>query len=309
MLGQALDEPVEAVELLAHQDRRYSKVWFIDARVAGEPRHFVAKMWDSDEEFGEQVNPLRTALATCTEPDVCIPYVGSIREKRLLLMTRVDDPTLEDLCHVSLHPPFRIPFFGDARKNLIAACARAGRWLRGWHSRTAGQGDLRPALDAYLATRMDCVQLLQRRDREQIVVLAKNAPTGRTCVTHSAFVPQNLLWSPRRLTVIDFGVSEWKRMSPWWDCVSFEIGLHRALRFSPRHLGTWSPRLVTAAIRGFRSAYGRLEGDEHLKRACLALRHLVFYAEDTQNGYRRRAAWHGLQLRRAIAADRNLPDS
>jgi hypothetical protein len=302
LAGEVLGRTIDRVHIQSHVRRPYSEMWFLDAYASGTMFALVAKTWDSDVAFDRQVAALQQARATSTDADTCIPYLGSVKSARVLLMSRVADPTIADLCRISLHGPVRIPYLCDRRDQLQAACVKAGRWLRAWHVRTAVNGLLTTAFDAYLANRADCLMLVDQRTRSRIIELATGLQPGALCTPHGDFTPPNILWSSQHLTVLDFGVSEWRQMSPWWDCVSFEAGLHRALRFSPRGIGTWTPSVVDAAVTGFRRGYGELVTESPARQACLAIRHLVLYAGDIRRGhaYRRRALWHHHEMQRAL---------
>lgn len=289
--------------------RPYSEMWFLDAYANGITFELVAKTWDSDAVFDRQVAALQQARAVSKDGDTCIPYLGSVKSARVLLMSRVADPTIADLCRVSLRAPVRIPYLLDRREQLQAACSKAGRWLRAWHARTTAHGLVAPAFDAYLANRADCLVLLDDHTRARITELVAGAGAGTLCTSHGDFTPPNVLWSLQQLTVLDFGVSEWSQMSPWWDCVSFEAGLHRALRFSPKGIGSWEPGIVDAAIMAFRHGYGEPVTESPARQACLAIRHLVLYAGDVCRGhaYRRRALWHRCEMQRALGRAAGAP--
>lgn len=302
LVGEVLGRSIDRVHIRAHMRRLYSETWFLDAHAGSTTIALVAKAWDSDTAFDRQVAALRQARVTSTDADTCIPYLGSVKSARVLLMSRVADPTIADLCRISLRAPARIPYLCDRREQLQAACLKAGRWLRAWHARTTADGLLAPAFDAYLANRADCLALVDDRTRNRIIELAEGLEPGTLCTPHGDFTPPNILWSTRQLTILDFGVSEWSQMSPWWDCVSFEVGLHRALRFSPKGIGSWVPGIVDASVAGFRRGYGEPVAEAPARQACLAIRHLVLYAGDTRRGpaYQRRALWHYREMQRAI---------
>ncbi len=44
-------------------------------------------------------------------------------------------------------------------------------------------------------------------------------------VTHGDYSASNLLWDGRGLAIIDFGISEWTEMSPFWDVATFLVTL------------------------------------------------------------------------------------
>jgi tRNA A-37 threonylcarbamoyl transferase component Bud32 len=302
IVSDVLGRPIDRVQIRAHVRRLYSEVWSLDAYTDGTALALVAKSWNSDADFERQVAALRQARAVSVEDGTCIPYLGSVKPMRLLLMARVADPTIAALCRVSLRAPARIPYLCDRRDWLSDACTRAGQWLQEWHTRTAANGMLTPALKTYLANRRDCLAVLTDCDRRRIAQLVESVGSASLCTPHGDFTPPNVLWSPQRLTILDFGVSEWKQMSPCWDCISFEVGLHRALRFSIKGIGSWSPGVVTAAVAGFRKGYGASVVDSRVRTACLAIRHLVLYVGDIRRGgvYRRRAFWHRREMQRAL---------
>ena len=309
LAGEVLGRSIDRVHIQAHVRRSYSEVWFLDAYAGGTMLALVAKAWDSDAAFDRQVAALQQARAVSSGGDTCIPYLGSVKSARVLLMSRVADPTIADLCHVSLRMPIRIPYLCDRREQLQEACARAGRWLHAWHARAAVHGPVAPAFNAYLANRVDCLALVDDETRTRLGNLVAGLEPGALCTAHGDFTPPNILWSSRRLTILDFGVSEWQQMSPWWDCVSFEAGLHRALRFSPKGIGSWVPGVVDASVAEFRRGYGEHVAESPARQACLAIRHLVLFASDIRRGhaYRRRALWHHREMQQALGQAARLP--
>lgn len=302
LVGEVLGRPIDRVRIRAHLVRPYSEVWFLDAYADNTALALVAKSWNSDAAFHRQIAALQQARVAISDSDACIPYLGSVKAARLLLMKRVADPAIADLCRISLGAPVRIPYLSDRREWLEAACTKAGQWLREWHTRTAANGPVTPAFKAYLANRADCLTLLTDRDRSRISQLVEGTGVSALCIPHGDFTPPNVLWSPQHLTILDFGVAEWSQMSPFWDCASFEIGLHRSLRFSVKGMGSWSPAIVDAAIEAFRNGYGESAAESKARLACFAVRHLVLYGGDTRRGhaYRRRALWHRREMQRAL---------
>lgn len=304
LLADVMEQPVYNVRIKGYASRPYSRIWFLDVKTDSGILEVVAKSWESDAAFEKQVSMLETARAACAdEEDICIPYISSLQPQRLLLMPKVHAPSILSLCRFSLQRPIHVRYLHYKKARLITACTRAGRWLRRWHTKTAGSGSLAPAFDAYLSNRSNCLALMNDRERDQLLTLTKNLEASTTCIPHGDFTPVNLLSSSKELTVLDFGLSEWERMTPWWDYTTMEIGLFRALRFTLRGLGTWSPAILDTAVNAFRNAYGESNSSLQAKRACLAVRHLVLYASDIHEGkhYRHRAEWHKLQLSKALA--------
>lgn len=304
LLPKVLNRSIQNVRIIKYTARPYSHIWFLEISTKTETFPIVAKYWDSDTTFDKQVNMLHTARSAFSEDeDVCIPYIGSLRRERLLFMPQICDPTIANLCHISLLHLLNTRQIHYKKDRLKAACARAGRWLRGWHNKTAGNGELGPAFDSYLSNRPGCLELVPHRERDQLLELVGNLRADVTCIPHGDFTPLNLLWSPERLTILDFGLSEWERMTPWWDYASMEIGLSHVLQFSIKSLGAWVPSFSDIAINAFRNAYGERNSRSRARLACLAVRHLILYSGDIRNGarYRRRAKWHKTQLQKVLA--------
>lgn len=304
LLARTLRCAVEEVRIVRHLARPYSDVWFVHARTRTGDWRVVAKSWSNPEAFQKQVRVLQLAKATCADRgDICIPYLGSDADERLLFMQEVFDPTVKQLCGVSLRRLWEHWGVFHPQRDLTTACRHAGCWLRDWHEKTMDWGPLSPLFEAYLANREDCTGLLDSQDRKALHALVESLRAGVLCVPHGDFTPPNILWSLGRLTVLDFGVSEWNRMTPWWDRVAMKIGLFRALKFGSNSLGLWIPALPSAATNAFREGYGDGTGTPRARLACWAIRHLTFYADDVRKGprYRRRAAWHWLEFQRALS--------
>lgn len=303
-LSQVLNQPVYDVRIIKHTSRPYSHIWFLEVYTKNNTLCVAVKSWSHDSIFRRQLGMLHTAREICAnEKDICIPYIGSWKKERMLFMPQVLDSSIVGLCRISLQRPIHIRYLRHKQCRLQAACTKAGTWLRKWHTKTTGSGELSAAFDAYLSNRKDCLRLLNHRERHQLLALTRNLGTDTTCIPHGDFTPFNLLWSPGKLTILDFGLTEWERMTPWWDYSAMEIGLSHALRFTMKSLGAWFPALPDTAIGAFRAGYGESNYSSRARFACLAVRHLVLYADDTRKGkrYRRRSEWHKLQLQRVLA--------
>ncbi|HET8551448.1 MAG TPA: phosphotransferase [Gammaproteobacteria bacterium] len=305
LLAPLLDHPVQRVDIAEHQERLYSNTWILRAHTQKTAVDVVAKQWSDAGAFKRQIKALEFARdAYAGRPDVCIPYLGVSEPHQLLLMQRVPDPNIERLCIL----PFpRLADRGNAlrwKASLEQACIRVGQWLREWHTTTADVGPVKPALESYLERRPEFVALLGKDDQRRLWTLVESLQPEATCVVHGDFAPINILWSPSRLTVVDFGIAECERTTPWWDYVSMEIGLSSALRFSMRSPGMWFPSIARMACSAFSQGYGTGTGSSRTRLACLAVRYLTLYGSDIRNGrrYRKRAAWHRLQLEKVMAA-------
>jgi len=304
LVAQVLAEPVYGVRITRRETRLYSDVWFLRVDTKDGTKPLVVKSWESDAAFEKQVRLLENACTIFSnDKDVCIPYLGCLKQERLLIMPQVLDPNIASFCRFSLQRPIRVRYLHHKTIMLEAACVGAGSWLREWHAETRNTGPLGSAFDAYFSSRTDLFAVISRKERDQILALTGNDDEVVMCAPHGDFTPPNLLWAPGRLTVLDFGLSEWEQMTPWWDYISMEIGLVHALQFAVKGLGAWFPRLRSLAIDAFRSGYGPMNCELQAKNACLAVRHLVLYASDFEGGkqFRRRAEWHKSELQRVLA--------
>jgi hypothetical protein len=300
LLSETLRQPVRAVHIMRHVSRAYSDIWFLDVVTESGVRALVVKGWPSDTFFKQVALMKRAHTVFAGDDAVCIPYIGELADDRLLVMKWVTDPAMATQCRFALRngnraqPPWR------TSRSLRAACAAAGHWLDKWHSSTADRVPLAPAFESYLRAREDCLALLSPTQRSRLTHLVHSLGTEPACTPHGDFIPANVLWSPAKLTILDFGVSEWEQMTPWWDCVSMEIALQSQLRFAWTGLGLWLPWLPESVIDTFRLAYRPRDSSQQARLVCAAVRHLVLYAEDTRRGYRRRAAWHHRELDKAL---------
>ncbi|HET6724740.1 MAG TPA: phosphotransferase [Gammaproteobacteria bacterium] len=295
MLAPMLAQPVRQVDILKYAARLYSCMWLLRAHTPEGPVGVVAKAWYSAMDFDKQLKALQAASAAYAgRADVCIPYIGSQRSKCILLMRQVPDPTLAEMC--------RFSFRRRWTQTLLQACARTGCWLAEWHAASEKVEPVAPSLEAYLQDRGDCLRLLTADEQRRLTALIRSLGDDTTCVTHGDFMPGNVLWAPTRISVIDFGLPEWDRASPWWDYVAMEVGLTCALRFSSKSPGRWKPSMVQSAVEAFREGYGKRRGNGRTRLACTAVRHLVLHAGDMRHGkaYRKRAEWHKLQLKKAL---------
>lgn len=295
LLAPMLQRPVPRVDVLKHVARLYSSMWILRAHTSDGPLGVVAKSWYRADAFQKQIEALEIARAAYAgRSDVCIPYIGCQDSKRLLLMRQIPDPTLAELC--------RFSFRRRWKKMLLQAAARTGAWLAEWHAATERVEPVAPPLEAYLRDRSDCLALLSEIDQRRLLGLVESLGNDATCVTHGDFMPANVLWAPHRISVIDFGLPEWDRATPWWDYVSMEVGLLCTLRFSLKNPAWWQPSIARSIVDAFREGYGTARGSARTRFACVAIRHLVLYDSDRRHGsaYRRRAHWHYSQLQQAL---------
>ncbi len=298
LLPQALGEPVCGLSVVGHVGRLYSRLWTLEAQTPGGPRRVIAKAWSNTGAFEQQLNVLRMAKETFAgRQDVTIPYLDCCESKRLLFMPQVHDPTLARLCQYSFDESPR-----QWAMRLRQAAFDAGRWLRDWHSATAITAPAAPALTGYFKNREAPLKLLKPDQKDKFESLIDSLGKEPSCVAHADYTPLNVMWSPGRIAVIDFGLPEFSRVTPCWDYVSMQLGLISMLRYAPKSPGWWIPGIASMAVNAFRAGYGDVAGSVGALRACLAIRHLVHYAADRRNGprYWRRARWHRQALARAI---------
>ncbi|HET7306585.1 MAG TPA: phosphotransferase [Gammaproteobacteria bacterium] len=312
LLASVLKQPVRSVNVAKRASRAYSNIWMLDVETATDRFGVVAKYCRDGVLFKKQIRFIQAARAAYAgRDDVCIPYLGSCEQSQLLLMQRVRDPTVQSLCHFSFSRPFRTCTFQHWQRTLQQACVQTGRWLREWHESTAEVGPLAPAFETYLSNREDCLSLLEHDDRRRLLALIQSLGSETLCVTHGDFTPQNVLWSPERLTVIDFGVGEWERMTPWWDYIWMERSIVSAMRFAVKSPGWWMPSASRTATQAFSDGYGKSAGSARARLACLAVHHLVLHGSDTRRNarsYRKRAQWHKRELQRTLALAEEAAD-
>lgn len=305
MLSPILEQPVQSVNIIKRAVRLYSSIWVLEAKTPAGLLDIVAKYWQDAAVFKRQMRALQIARTVCSgRKDVDIPYLGCCEPQQLLLMRQIHDPTVSQLCRFSFSWPPTVSYMRHWTQTLRQACGEVGRWLRDWHSATTAVSPVAPLFEAYLANRSECLKLITNDERRQLWALIQSLEPEATCVVHGDFTPPNLLWAPGKLTVIDFGVAEWERMTPWWDYVAMQVGLVSALRFSIKSPGRWFPSIAQMATQAFSDGYGAAETSSRRTRlACLAVRHLVLHTEDMSKGrtYRRRAQWHRLELQNALA--------
>lgn len=304
LLAPLLEQPVHSVDIVKHAVRLYSSIWILEAKSPSGPVGIVAKYWEDATAFQRQMRALQIARSVCSgRKDVDIPYVGCCEQQHLLLMRQVHDPTVDQLCRLSFSWPPSANYMRHWKRTLYQACGEVGRWLRDWHAATTAVSPVAPLFEAYLASRPECLKLITGDERRKLWTLIQSLEPEVTCVVHGDFTPPNLLWAPGKLTVIDFGLAEWERMTPWWDYVAMRIGLASALRFSMRSPGRWLPSISRMAAQAFSDGYGDSGAGSRARLACLAVRHLVLHANDLCNGraYRKRAQWHKMELQKALS--------
>lgn len=305
-LRQLIEEAAgEAVDIrkFETQDRRlYSQIHRLDAWVGGEFRRFVVKSWASVKAFDTQTRALEEARAVFDDdPAMCIPFIGKDRQARVIVMEYIDDDTLAALIRFEFsRDHLNLPGWCH---RLESACFSTGRWLRRWHDAHTDMARLDVLLGEYLHARPEYLELLDPSTRETLVRLVAGLGSGLVAAAHCDFTPLNVLWAPERLTVLDFGVSEWHRMAPAWDHATMKIGLLGELRFATRSPARWVKGFADNPVAAFERGYGSMHSDIAVVSACSAIRHLILYGSSHQAGkaHKKKAAWHRAALQRVIS--------
>lgn len=187
------------------------------------------------------------------------------------------------------------------RQRLDTGIRMAGTWLRRFHAHSL-EAHCAESLVPYLEKRRAPLRRLSEPMAERVWALARAPFVGPSAVIHGDFCPHNILFSGNHISVIDCGMEEWKRFSPFWDSVCFAIAIEEIGQFHIRSPLHWMPRKCDAMLASFFAAYGsdpRAHPD-YLK--CLAVRHLTYVLCDGDGKtFTKRGAWHLKQLENALS--------
>lgn len=300
VLQKVLDEPLRDVRVLEEDDRLYSKISRVRATtVLGCHRDLIVKHFPTGPGFDRQIEALQRARSLfAVRDDVCVPYLGHDAACGILVMQEINDPSLDRILQFPRQFSRKLAI-GQWRAQAEHACYDAGRWLREWHQAEPRREQLSNSLSAYLENRQEELETLEPNLRQRLKDTVHSLPIGYSCASHGDFTPPNVLWSAARLTILDFGISEWRHTSPAWDYTTMIIGLEQRLRFSGRCPARWLPFLRRKPLAAFKEGYGdRADFSLDTLIACRALRHFLMYAQNIQAGHgsQRKARWHYDQL-------------
>lgn len=280
------------------RDRRlYSAVHQVDVVTDAGRLPLVVKTWSDTNTCRLQLEAINRARDVFGDDDgVTIPFLAGDTSSRVLVMERIPDPSIESLAHFA--PGADGLNVGRWQRRLARACLSAGQWLRRWHGHDNGRGAVGELLAQYLADRRTQLELLPAGERRALEHFVGGLGDGEVCAVHGDFTPWNVLWSASRFTVLDFGIGEWRQMSPAWDLATMKIGLASELLFATRSPARWHNRLVWRQLSAFDAGYGDVRCAPSVVDACAAVRHLNLYAADIEGGraVRKRAAWHRQQI-------------
>ena len=280
---------VTDLQLGAASSRLYSTVRDLVVRYEGEKAEDVRYVLKTaGERAGRQAQLAHEAADVSSGFEgVLVPETIHVEGEQLLLVRRFDGRPLNELC--TLSNPLR--WFGDLARPL----QRAGAWLAHYHRATRTEAAGTPLSD-YVRSRADDLARLQPSVRDTLLQRCDAGLQGGYTASHGDFTPWNVLVARDRICVIDFGIKEWVRMSPYWDVVSMTVGLRSQMRFAWRSPGRWFPGLADRLERTFCEAYGL--GDHPDVALCTAVRHLSFLAG---SGPAAKARWHTAEIERALA--------
>ena len=289
------DVPAGAATVRKH-DRSYSSVWQVSVAGKRETQTFFVKAPginpEKETRLQQRAEQLSRGLAHYTLPEVHFD-----RTLRLVVSKGFSGRSILSLIqHGDLLHPIRS--FPEAENAVHAA----GSWLKLYHQERRTGSISQPLLRS-LKRRSDSLALLASEFRRRLCMLVGDGFEDEVVVTHGDYSASNLLWDGRGLAIIDFGISEWTEMSPFWDVATFLVTLDRYTLFSPRTTLFWFRPLLTKLKRSFLAGYGRdLPNSERAAQACLAVRHFssAFTAGPIQAGDRR-ARWHLSQLEHILS--------
>ncbi|HET7313721.1 phosphotransferase [Salinisphaera sp.] len=301
IVESVLDARIDEFQWLGHDDRLYSAVYPLNVVIDGQTRPLVVKTWSNDATYRVQIDALFEARRVFAGGDgVNIPFVACDAQSRMLVMERVPDPSIESLAHCE--SSLRGLNFHRWKRRLEQACFSAGQWLRRWHTHNAHDARIDDLLGQYVEDRHAQLDLLPPNERRALLDLVSGLGRGPVAAVHGDFTPWNVLWSPDRLTMLDFGVNGWPHMTPAWDFCTMKTGLATELLFATRSPARWLKRLARGPISAFEHGYGRIDCEPAALDACAVVRHLNLYAADIESGpaLRKRAAWHRASIRKLL---------
>lgn len=293
-LESVFGQTVHDLNVANEYNRLYSKIWLLNVVKNNGFEKIVAKYWSDNSAFFMQLKSLEKAREVFEDVSyIHIPYLGHDADNNIIFMEFVDDQTLSDLFHLSYDNlgKWRLVKWRDS---IYEACFTAGRWLNYWHSIDKSSGRIDLLLKEYIRNRQELLVSIDKNTESRLNRMISQTGTGRVNAIHGDFTPFNVMWSGQRLTVFDFGISEWSVMSPWWDAICMDIGVRRELEFSFLSLGKLNPKIIDGAVEQFWSGYSNTEKNSVARHVCIALRHLVLYKADIVRGrkFYKRAKWH-----------------
>lgn len=186
-------------------------------------------------------------------------------------------------------------------RDIINGMTLAGDWLRRFHAYDVKLGSPVPQLRNYLSRHAPMSEALPVELSTKLLRAAENCPDGPLTVIHSDFSGWNILTDGKQLSVIDYGISDWVEMSPFWDVATFLVSFRAFTRQSRLSPTFWVPGLASRFEAAFLDAYGDPDMfDSQIFAVCAAMRHALCHAT-IQTDSKSLADWHLDQVRSWLA--------
>ena len=302
-IAEVLEEcgtpPVRELRSVARSDRLFSAIWFVTAAHDGGEARYMLK----HPEYGAERPVALSQRADAIFAGDAAYFSAQLREhgESGLIVSRIyDGRSLGDRLGASRRSnPFAWP------REFQACLTGAARWLARYHSVERRVESVSGPLRTYVGARRAEFAALPAEPRRKLERLLSDDIRDETVVVHGDFSPQNILTDGDTLCVIDFGIREWRRMSPWWDVLTLTAILERHLLFDNGAFGAWLRPSLPRLRKAFLEAYGAAP-DERAPavRACRAVRHfsLMGTVASGSFGRSRRSLWHLRRLSNILAS-------
>lgn len=287
---------ISDINIVGREERMYSTIWYVEITVNNLQELYVAK--NAGNRASRQTKISNDAdKIFCNKENVFSTDSMLVEEMDLVVSRKFPGSTLE---HGLVWRGRQSPFLWH--ENLRNSFAHAGEWLRRFHDATRGAAVPGTPLLEYLENRSEALDRLPSTMRQELIRSISEPLTGDSVVTHSDFLPANILVDGGEICVIDFGIKEWIEMSPWWDIATMLVYLQRYVRFQRRSPLYWVPRLASPLERTFRHSYGNVDFwcQDYLK--CLTIKHFCHLSDTPKSGASddRRSNWHFGELKKTL---------
>lgn len=271
-------------------DRLYSTIWTVDLARNGQRESYIVKHRPETAKHEYRLSRRADELFH-DDPSYCClqPHVDPTGS--FIVTRRSTLPVLE-------HRLFRYAWQNPLAwfRNLDRSVHLAGAWLKRYHAADPSTGPMSPGFLRYLENRESALQKIGAANRTRLVQAVTSATETRLVTTHCDFSLQNILTDGRHIAVVDYGIREWTKMSPYWDVATFILDLESQARFrlkSPLH---WLSSLRRRLTSSFLSAYcGPHDSSDPEWLLCAAVRYFSLFA-GTIDRHGARATWYQSRL-------------
>lgn len=274
--------------IVGKESHLYSTIWMATINSNINSSTFIIKQ--SDQNLRSQAELWIRAEDLFRDDETYTPLgVVYLADHDVIISKKSEYLTLAE--HIASNG-FLNPFAWYRQTNRIVELA--GAWLRRYHGFETSIGSLSKPLSRYVKQREKYLRLLPKGLGEKLVEAVGNCPDHIVTIVHSDFSPHNILSDGKSLSVIDFGINEWTRMSPYWDIATLSIALERIFLFGLRNPLRWIPPLRNQVVSRFTdSSTDVYPDDPRVWRACCATRHFALWGGIVDsNTYDPRLSWH-----------------